>query len=51
VQRRSRAYRVDDLGNVINPTLVEGQYTGGVVQGAGQVFGEHAVSTYPRGSS
>jgi carbon-monoxide dehydrogenase large subunit len=34
---------VDDLGNVINPTLVEGQVHGGVVQGAGQVFGEHAV--------
>jgi carbon-monoxide dehydrogenase large subunit len=34
---------VDDLGNVINHTLVEGQVHGGVVQGAGQVFGEHAV--------
>jgi carbon-monoxide dehydrogenase large subunit len=34
---------VDDLGTVINPTLVEGQVHGGVVQGAGQVFGEHAV--------
>ena len=34
---------VDDLGNVINPTLVEGQVHGGVMQGAGQVFGEHAV--------
>ena len=34
---------MDDLGNVINPTLVEGQVHGGVVQGAGQVFGEHAV--------
>ena len=34
---------VDDLGNVINPTLVEGQVHGGVTQGAGQVFGEHAV--------
>lgn len=33
---------VDDLGNVINPTLVEGQVQGGVMQGAGQVFGEHA---------
>ncbi|MBI4193456.1 MAG: xanthine dehydrogenase family protein molybdopterin-binding subunit [Betaproteobacteria bacterium] len=34
---------VDDLGTVINPTLVEGQVHGGVAQGAGQVFGEHAV--------
>ncbi len=34
---------VDDLGHVINPALVEGQVHGGVVQGAGQVFGEHAV--------
>ena len=34
---------VDDLGNVINHALVEGQVHGGVVQGAGQVFGEHAV--------
>lgn len=34
---------VDDLGHIINPVLVEGQVHGGVVQGAGQVFGEHAV--------
>ena len=34
---------VDDLGHVINPVLVEGQVHGGVMQGAGQVFGEHAV--------
>jgi carbon-monoxide dehydrogenase large subunit len=34
---------VDDLGTVINPTLVEGQVHGGVVQGAGQVFCEEAV--------
>ena len=34
---------VDDLGTVINPVLVEGQVHGGVVQGAGQAFGEHAV--------
>jgi carbon-monoxide dehydrogenase large subunit len=33
---------VDDLGNVVNPVLVEGQVQGGVMQGAGQVFGEHA---------
>ena len=34
---------VDDLGNVLNHTLVAGQVHGGVVQGAGQAFGEHAV--------
>jgi carbon-monoxide dehydrogenase large subunit len=34
---------VDDLGNVVNHTLVEGQVQGGVVQGAGQAFGEHAI--------
>jgi aerobic carbon-monoxide dehydrogenase large subunit len=34
---------VDDLGTVINPVLVEGQVHGGVVQGAGQAFGEQAV--------
>ena len=39
----ARYIAVDDLGTVINPTLVEGQVHGGVVQGAGQVFGEHAV--------
>jgi carbon-monoxide dehydrogenase large subunit len=39
----ARYTAVDDLGNVINPVLVEGQIHGGVVQGAGQVFGEHAI--------
>lgn len=34
---------VDDLGNVMQPTLVLGQVHGGVVQGAGQVFAEAAV--------
>jgi carbon-monoxide dehydrogenase large subunit len=32
---------VDDIGNVINPVLADGQLIGGVVQGAGQAFGEH----------
>lgn len=41
--RIARYTAVDDLGNVVNPTLVEGQVHGGVAQGAGQVFGEHAV--------
>ena len=31
---------VDDIGSVLNPTLAEGQLVGGVVQGAGHVFGE-----------
>jgi len=39
----ARYTAVDDLGNVINPTLVEGQVHGGVMQGAGQAFGEQAV--------
>ncbi len=34
---------VDDCGEVINHAIVEGQLHGGVVQGVGQVFGEHIV--------
>jgi carbon-monoxide dehydrogenase large subunit len=34
---------VDDCGVVINHAIVEGQLHGGVVQGAGQVFGEQVV--------
>ncbi len=34
---------VDDIGRVINTVLVAGQIQGGVVQGAGQVFGEQCV--------
>jgi carbon-monoxide dehydrogenase large subunit len=34
---------VDDVGVVINHAIVEGQLQGGVVQGAGQVFGEQVV--------
>ena len=33
----------DDCGNVINHKLVEGQLHGGLMQGIGQVFGEHIV--------
>ena len=33
----------DDSGNIINHQIVEGQLHGGLTQGAGQVFGEHAV--------
>jgi carbon-monoxide dehydrogenase large subunit len=34
---------IDDLGYVVSPQLVQGQVHGGVLQGAGQVFGEHLV--------
>ena len=34
---------VDDCGVVIHHAVVEGQLHGAVVQGAGQVFGEHVV--------
>jgi aerobic carbon-monoxide dehydrogenase large subunit len=34
---------VDDSGRVLNPTLVEGQLHGGIVQGIGQALAEHCV--------
>jgi carbon-monoxide dehydrogenase large subunit len=34
---------VDDAGNVIDHASVEGQVHGGVMQGVGQVLGEHAL--------
>jgi carbon-monoxide dehydrogenase large subunit len=34
---------VDDIGNVVDHTSVEGQVHGGVLQGVGQVLGEHAI--------
>jgi carbon-monoxide dehydrogenase large subunit len=36
-------YAVDDIGKVINHSVVEGQLHGGVVMGAGQIFGEQVV--------
>ena len=33
----------DDVGNVINPLLLEGQIMGGIAQGLGQACGEHAI--------
>jgi carbon-monoxide dehydrogenase large subunit len=33
----------DDAGNIVNQQIVEGQVQGGLTQGAGQVFSEHAV--------
>jgi len=32
---------VDDVGHVINPMIVEGQVSGGIVQGVGQALWEH----------
>jgi carbon-monoxide dehydrogenase large subunit len=34
---------VDDCGRVLNHVLLDGQLHGGIVQGLGQVFGEHVV--------
>lgn len=34
---------VDDVGNVINPMIVEGQLQGGIAQGVGQAMLEHGI--------
>jgi carbon-monoxide dehydrogenase large subunit len=34
---------IDDVGNIVNPMIVEGQVHGGVVHGIGQALCEHAV--------
>jgi carbon-monoxide dehydrogenase large subunit len=34
---------VDDVGNVINPMIVDGQFHGGIIQGVGQALTEGAV--------
>ncbi len=34
---------VDDVGNVINPMIVDGQVHGGLAQGIGQALWEEAV--------
>ena len=34
-------FAVDDVGNVINPMIVEGQINGGIAQGVGQALWEH----------
>ena len=34
---------VDDVGNILHETIVDGQIHGGVAQGLGQVLGEHVV--------
>ncbi len=38
-----RYVAVDDVGNVINPMIVDGQVHGGLAQGIGQALWEHAV--------
>lgn len=38
-----RYLAVDDVGNVINPLIVEGQLHGGIAQGIGQALWEEAV--------
>ena len=38
-----RYIAVDDVGNVINPMIVEGQVHGGLAQGIGQALWENAV--------
>ena len=38
-----RYVAVDDVGNVINPMIVDGQVHGGIAQGVGQAFLEAAV--------
>jgi carbon-monoxide dehydrogenase large subunit len=38
-----RYVAVDDVGNVINPMIVDGQVHGGIVQGVGQAMWEGAV--------
>ncbi len=44
-----RYIMVDDLGQVLNPMIVNGQQHGGVAQGIGQALFEHAV--YDRDSA
>ncbi len=34
---------MDDVGNVINPMIVEGQIVGGIAQGIGQALWEHGI--------
>jgi aerobic carbon-monoxide dehydrogenase large subunit len=38
-----RYVAVDDIGNIINPLIVDGQIHGGVAQGLGQALWEHAI--------
>lgn len=38
-----RYVAVDDVGNIVNPLIVDGQVQGGIVQGVGQALYEQAV--------
>lgn len=38
-----RYVAVDDAGTIYNPVLVEGQIHGGLMQGIGQMLGEHCI--------
>ncbi|MEM8974714.1 MAG: xanthine dehydrogenase family protein molybdopterin-binding subunit [Pseudomonadota bacterium] len=39
-----RYIAVEDVGNVLNPLLLDGQVHGGIVHGAGQILGEEIVA-------
>ncbi|MDA4112769.1 MAG: xanthine dehydrogenase family protein molybdopterin-binding subunit [Thaumarchaeota archaeon] len=43
VVKLQKYFGIDDCGKLINPMLVEGQFQGGVVQGAGQALLEEIV--------
>ena len=43
--RLDRVFGLDDVGNVINPLLLEGQVHGGIAQGAGQALMERVIHT------
>ena len=36
-------YAVDDVGNIFQETIVEGQIHGGIAQGLGQILGEQVI--------
>jgi carbon-monoxide dehydrogenase large subunit len=38
-----RYLAVDDIGNILNPLIVDGQLHGGVAQGLGQALWEHGI--------
>ncbi len=38
-----RCLAVDDVGNIVNPMIVEGQLHGGITHGIGQALLEHAI--------
>jgi carbon-monoxide dehydrogenase large subunit len=42
IVRLDRYAALDDVGLAVNPLVIDGQTHGGIVQGVGQVLGEHA---------